>query len=339
MKSTNIVFTNKNQVDVISEEIPSINENQILCKSEISLISIGTELRCLKGEMDPGTNWSEWVKYPFKPGYCMTGTVIKVGTNVIDFNIGDKVVTQQPHCQYFIDYPLDPNLIKIPEGITFEEASWQPIGCITQLGVRRAEIKLGDTIGVVGLGMLGQLVIQYIRMSGARKTITMDLNDKRLELAKKHGANYIFKGDVKDARETIGRITRGKMMDTVFEITGLPQVLSSTTKLLRRLGKVVLLGDNTMPSKQFLGPNVVSDSISILGIHGSMSPSTPNEFNPWTWKEMAMLFFDFVLDGRMIVKPMITDVFSPLEAEKVYAWLTNNKLDTVGVIFDWSMLG
>jgi hypothetical protein len=41
----------------------------------------------------------------------------------------------------------------------------------------------------------------------------------------------------------------------------------------------------------------------------------------------------------MIVKPMITDVFSPLEAEKVYAWLTNDKLDTVGVIFDWSMLG
>jgi len=338
MKSINVVFTNKNKVDVIRENIPSINENQILCKSEISLISIGTEMRCLKGEIDPGTNWSEWVKYPFKPGYSMTGVVVEVGANVTDFNVGDKVVTQQPHCQYFIDYPDNPKLMKIPNGITFEEASWQPIGCITQLGVRRAEVKLGDTIGIIGLGMLGQLVIQYLKMSGTRKIIAIDLNDWRLELAKKHGATHIFKGDVKDSMETISRITGGKMADTVFDITGLPQILSSATKLLRRLGKVIMLGDNTMPSKQFMGPNVVSDSISILGIHGSITPSTPNEFNPWTRREMAALFFEFILGGRMKVKSMITDIFSPLEAEKVYTWLINDRPATVGVIFDWSKI-
>lgn len=338
MKSVNVIFNCANQIDVIHEDIPSINENQILCKSEISLISIGTEMRCLKGEIDPGTNWSEWVKYPFKPGYSMTGAVIKVGANVEDFHVGDKIVTQQPHCQYFIDYPGNPNLMKIPEGVTFEEAAWQPLGCITQLGVRRAEVKLGDTIVIIGLGMLGQLVLQYLKMSGTRKIIAIDLNDWRLELAKKYGANYMFKGDVKDSMETISRITKGKMADTVFDITGLPQILSSATRLLRRLGKVILLGDNTMPSKQFMGPNVVSDSISILGIHGSMSPSTPNEFNPWTWKEMAELFFELILDGRIKVKPMITDIFSPLEAEKVYTWLIKDKPDTVGVIFDWSKL-
>lgn len=338
MKSTKVVFTNKNQIDVIREDIPSIKGNQILCKSEISLISIGTEMRCLKGEIDPGTNWSEWVKYPFNPGYSMTGTVIDVGTDVIDFSVGDKVVIQKPHCQYFVEYSNNPNLIKIPEGITFEEASWQPLGCITQLGVRRAEVKLGDTIGIVGLGMLGQLVTQYLKMSGTRKIIAIDVNNSRLELAKKNGVTYIFKGDVKDSRNTISQITGGKMLDTVFDITGLPQILSSATKLLRRLGKVVLLGDNTMPSKQFLGPNVVSDSISILGIHGSMSPDTPNEFNPWTLRAMAELFFDFILDGRMKVAHMVTDVFSPLEAERVYTWLANEKPDAVGVVFDWSKL-
>jgi threonine dehydrogenase-like Zn-dependent dehydrogenase len=338
MKSTTVFFPERNRIGIRQEDVNRLSEDQVLCKSDISLISIGTELRCLRGEIDPGTNWYGWVQYPFKPGYSMTGTVIEAGANVKDFKIGDKVVTQQTHCQYFTDTPANPNLMKIPEGISSTEASWQILGCITQLGARRPEIRLGDHVGIIGLGMLGQLVTQYIKMMGARSIIAMDVSDTRLNLAREHGATHTLKGDVKDAYDSIKDITKGKMLDVVYDITGLPMVLSSASRLVRRLGKVVLLGDNTEPSKQNLGPNVVSDSVSILGIHGSMCPDFANEFNPWTWREMANLFFELILDGRMRVAPMTKDVFSPLEAEKVYNWLNTERPDTTGVVFDWSKL-
>lgn len=338
MKSHYIVFPDKLKVDIKSEDLPKIGDNQLLCKSAATLISIGTELRCLRGEADPDTNWSGWVKYPFRPGYCTSAVVVETGSSVTEFKQGDLIATQNTHCQYFIDTVGNPNLMKVPAGVSAFEAAWQPLGCITQLGARRAEVKLGDTIGVIGLGMLGQLVTQYLRASGARKIIAIDMNSYRLEWAKKNGATHTFQGEAATAGEYIRELTDGRMLDTVFEITGLPSTLAGATPLLRRRGNVVLLGDNTRPSLQNLGPNVVSDSIGILGIHGSMCPDFANEFNPWTWKEMGLFFFDLILDGRMKIAPMNTDIVSPLDAEKVYNRLQNDHPDTFGVLFDWSKL-
>lgn len=339
MNSISVVFPDKNRIDIVRGDIPEPSEGQVLCRAEVSLISIGTELRCLKGQIDPGTNWSEWVKYPFRPGYSMTGTVIKTGRDVAGFSPGDRVVTQHPHAQYFVDESAGPNLMKIPDGISFAEASWQVLGCITQLGARRPDIRLGDHVGIIGLGMLGQLVTQYVSLMGARTIIAMDTSAARLRTAMDNGATHEICGDVREARQAVSDMTNGRMLDVVFDITGLPMVLASATRLVRRLGKVVLLGDNTMPSKQMLGPNVVSDSVSILGIHGSMCPDVGNEFNPWTWRAMAELFFDLIATGRMRVAPLVQDVFSPHDAEKAYRWLADERPETTGVVFDWSMLG
>lgn len=339
MKSLNVIFPEKLKVDVIREDVPKLKDDEVLCKAEISLISVGTEMRCLMGVFDSGTNWSGWVKYPFKPGYCITGTVVEVGKDVKSFKPGDRIVTQQTHSQYFIDKCNSSNLMKIPDKVSFEEASWQPLGAITQIGTRRAEIKLGETVGVIGLGMLGQLVVQYLRMSGVRKIIAIDMKQKRLELAKKHGVSDCLAIDVNQAKDVISELSDHRMLDVVFDITGMPTILSSATQLVKRLGKVIILGDNTVPSKQFLGPNVVSDSISILGVHGSLCPDVGNEFNPWTWKEMSGLFFDYIIDGRMDVESITTDRYSPLEAEKVYNWLYNDRPDNVGITFDWTSIG
>ncbi len=336
MLSYSIVFPEKLKVEIVKENIPGPGNGQVLCKAEKSLISIGTEMRCLRGEVDSGTNWSEWVKYPFKPGYCTTGTVVAAAGDVTGFKPGDRVVTMQTHSQYFIDNAS--NLIKIPDGISFEEAVWQPLGVITQIGARRSELKLGETVGVIGLGIMGQLLTQYLKLLGARKILALDISTARLKIASENGATDCLNIDVKDAKEAIRNLTGGKMLDVVYDVTGLPHILSFATQLVRRMGKVILLGDNTMPSRQFLGPNVVSDSVSILGIHGSMCPAVGNEFNPWTWNEMAYLFFDFITRGKISIKPLISRLVSPMEAPEIYRWINNDRPDALGVLFDWSLL-
>ena len=125
------------------------------------------------------------------------------------------------------------------------------------------------------------------------------------------------------------------MLDVVFDVTGLPTVLAAASQMVRRMGTVVLVGDTTMPSRQFLGPNVLSDSLSILGSHGSLCPSVATEFNPWTWKEMASLFFELLAANKLDVRSLTTAVVPPRDAPKVYGDLREEPSAQIGVVFDW----
>jgi 2-desacetyl-2-hydroxyethyl bacteriochlorophyllide A dehydrogenase len=346
--STYVVFPDKQQVQIGQEEIAAPGPGEILCKAEKSLISIGTELHCLRGEFDPGTNWSDWVKYPFRPGYSMVGRVIAVGNGVKDIKEGDRVANYGFHQQYYkaqlydvekrYDIPEGIGPYLLPDGISSEDGTWRSLACTTQSAVRRAQFQFGETVGVVGLGMLGQLVTQYLAAAGARKIIVIDPVESRLALAKKHGATHGLQISVTDAVEAIREITDGWMLDVVFDVTGSPNTLAPSIQLLRRMGRLVLLGDTPVPTRQHLGPGVVSNSVAILGIHGYMLPEKTSEFTPWTAETMSSLFFDYLLQGRMKVADLVTHRYSPREAPDVYMNLLKNRSADIGVIFDWTML-
>ena len=107
---------------------------------------------------------------------------------------------------------------------------------------------------VVGLGILGQLVTQYLALSGARRVIVIDTAQKRLDFAIANGATHAIALPVGQARDEVSRITGGQMADVVFDITGHPAVLAPASLLLRKLGRLVLLGDSPTPSLPEPGP-------------------------------------------------------------------------------------
>jgi 2-desacetyl-2-hydroxyethyl bacteriochlorophyllide A dehydrogenase len=336
VKSVYIVFPEPNRIEVHEETVAPPKEGEVLCAAEKSLISIGTESFCLRGVFDPGTNWAAWVKYPFRPGYSMTARVVAVGKGVTGLKEGDRIATWIEHQQYFKLQPKQ--AYRVPDGVSAEEATWAVLACTTQLGVRRSQLQFGETVGVVGLGMLGQLVTQYLAVAGARRIIAIDPAQTRLDIARAHGATHTLPLDVASARPEIEQITGGRMLDVVFDITGHPPVLAPAIQLLRRLGRVVLLGDTPTPTQQHLGPGVVSNSIAILGIHATARPDHASDFSPWSAQEMAALFFDYLLQGRMRVSDLITHRHSPLDAPQVYQGLQRDRLAAIGVIFDWSLI-
>jgi threonine dehydrogenase-like Zn-dependent dehydrogenase len=258
--------------------------------------------------------------------------------------VGDRIAAVVPHKQYFkvrvqASYERPAGAFhKLPEGISPEEGCWMLLAVTTQLGVRRAGLALGEMTGVIGLGMLGQLVVQYLALSGARKIIAIDPVRSRVEVAARHGATHALAMDAGSALKEIETITGGKMLDVVFEITGIPEVLPQAIPMLRKLGRLVLLGDTPQPSLQHLSPGVVSNSLAILGIHGSMSPEHPSEYAPWTQNEMTALFYDYLLQGRMNVKDLITSTISPSEAPSAYQQLLTDRSGQIGIILDWSRL-
>ncbi len=336
MKSHYIVFPAPHQVEVRTEEIAPPGPGQLLCAAAKSLISAGTELNCLRGVFDPGTNWADMVRYPFRPGYSMVARVVEVGPGVTALKAGDRITSRTPHGQFFLLPATD--AYHVPDGPTDEEATWARLAGTTQLGARRAGLQFGESVAVIGLGILGQLVVQYMALAGARRVIAVDLSEARLALALAHGATHAVQADAASARDPIAEITAGRMLDVVFDVTGHPAVLAAAVGLLHRFGRLVLLGDTSTPTQQVLGPGVVSNSLAVLGIHGTAHPDVSSDFAPWSRPEMYDLFFDYLAQGRMRVADLVTHRYSPLDAPAAYDMLLRDRSSALAVILDWTLL-
>jgi len=331
-----IVFPERRQVevrDLPTSIVPAPGPGQIRCRALTSLVSTGTESFCLDGTFDEGTFWQEWVQYPFAPGYSMTSTVEAVGPGVAAIAVGERVATSTPHTELFVADAA--RAVVVPADVSDEQACWASLACTTQLGVRRAELVLGETVVVVGLGTLGQLVVQYLRLSGARRIIGVDPVQARLDLAEAAGATHLLRCDAGAAVERVREISSGEMADVAFDVTGHAAVLAPTTTMVRPMGRVVLLGDSPTPSRQQLGPRMVAGSVTLIGIHASSAPEVATGRDPWTLAAMTRLFFDYLRSGRMNVDRLHTHAFSPREANAIYDNLRRDRSGFLGVFLDW----
>jgi threonine dehydrogenase-like Zn-dependent dehydrogenase len=266
----------------------------------------------------------------------MVARVAAVGQDVRGLREGDRVVAWSPHQQYVSTPPGQ--LFPIPAGVSDEDAAFAILATTAQLGVRRAQLVLGERVGVIGLGVIGQLVDQYLAAAGCPQIIGIDRNASRTRIARAHGATTVMALDVAKVRAGVELVTGGRLLDVVFDVTGNPAVLAAATPLLRPLGRLVLLGDSPTPSQQHLGPNIVSNSLSILGIHSLARPLQGSHFYPWGAREMVGLFFDYLMQGKVRVADLITHRFSPAEAPQAYELLARDHSATMGVVFDWSLL-
>lgn len=334
--SKNIVFPAPKTIELREEAVGETGPRDIIVRAEHSLVSTGTELICLSGEFEPGTHWDNWVKFPFKPGYNLIGIVEETGPEVSDYTTGDRVALRGNHKQYtrWTCSPGDRSL-KVPEGVAPDDASWFGMACIAQIGVRRAAHELGDAVVIVGAGLLGQLVTQYVRLMGAREIIIVDTAPKRLELAKAHGATQTLLTTVGEAHDAVYDLTNGQGADVVYDITGHPAVFPSALKLARRFGKLLLLGDTARPGEQRLTPDVVTRGVQIIGAHDSMPSPVASDRDKWSHVEMSRLFYNYLQRGQMRVNDLVTHRFSPEEAPQAYAQLLNDRSKALGVIFDW----
>ena len=252
MRSRHVLFPAPGVVEVATDQVPAPGPGEVRCRAEVSLISTGTEGACLRGEFDPGTNWADWVRYPFRPGYSMAAAVTEIGEGVAALAPGDRVASWAPHAEVF-RWPAA-EVYPVPAGVIAGGGGFAVLGSTTQLAVRRAAPALGERVGVIGCGLLGQLIVQYCALSGARAVVAIDAPGPRLDAAAAHGATHALPVAAGDATEAVADATDGRMLDVVFDATGHPAVLSAAVGLVRRLGRVVLVGDTPTPSGSRSGP-------------------------------------------------------------------------------------
>jgi 2-desacetyl-2-hydroxyethyl bacteriochlorophyllide A dehydrogenase len=333
MISRTIVFDEANQATLTEQPLAAPPPGHLTVAATVSLISTGTELICYHGACDADTHWAAYAKYPHYPGYSLVGRVAKIGQGVYGFEPGQRVAVTASHRSHVNLTPAQVWGQRIPDDISDEEAAWASLAVITQTGVRMAEHVMGDGAVVIGLGPLGQLVVQYLRLLGCQHVIAIDPVQARLDRALAHGATAAFCGMADAAKEFVLAECDGRLADVVYDVTGHWAVLPTALPLARDHGKLILLGDSPHPSKQHLTYDVLSRQVQIIG---SRSSWLPPQYVAWAPQRMTDLFFTYLESGQMRVRDLITHRYDPRQAEEVYQALSAKRTDTMGVVFEWN---
>ena len=334
MKSKYIVFKKPFEVDIEEEELRDIGPHEVLVETRCTLVSTGTELTAYSGQFPEASRWAEYVKYPFRPGYCNVGEVVEVGSRVKEFKVGDRVASLGGHAEYVI--VSEHELVKIPDEVGDEKAVFHTIAAGVMNSVRLAGVSLGDFVVVVGLGLLGQMAVMFSRLCGAFPVVAVDLADFRLKLAKKSGAMFTVNASRESVYERVYKLSSGRMADIVFEVTGNPKVIPKAIKLARRLGKLIVLSSPRGPSTLDFHDEVNAPSRIIIGTHFTSQPRVETPRFPWTRKRNTKLFFKLLKYKVIDIAHLITHRFKWYEAEKIYNELWKDRTHFLGVILYFS---
>lgn len=334
MKARQVVFTEKSKAICQPVEIASPKPGEVLVETRCSLISTGTETTVLYGKYAPGTHWDQWVKYPFEPGYSACAIVREVGEGVTSFKPGDRVAGNLLHASHSVREAK--RLNKVPDNVSDADAAWIHLGRIVQIGTRAAEHVLGDTVVVIGLGILGQLAVQYAALSGAEKVIAIDTAPRRLEFARSHGASLTLNMTADRAVDAVREATDGRLADVVYDVTGHPAVLATALPLARKFGKVVLLGDAGSPAAQHITADVISRGVKLVGAHDCHPTEFPHELARWSGVGMEKLFLHYLSTGQLRIGDLVTHRAKPQDAQTMYDTLERDRASVMGAVFDWA---
>ncbi|MEM2939608.1 MAG: zinc-binding dehydrogenase [Candidatus Bathyarchaeia archaeon] len=331
MEGFRIVFPKPMKVEIEKFQFGKPKEKEVLIETKVALISTGTELTALTGDFPKPSAWSNYIKYPFIPGYSSIGRIVEVGYEVKDFNVGDIVAATSPHATHAV--VMADQLVKVPENVDVESACFHTIAAGVMNSVRLAKVSLGDAVVVVGLGLLGQLTVLFSRMAGAHPIIAIDIAEERLKISKASGATHIIRADDwNNVRENVGKITKGRMADKVFEVTGNPNVINEAITLTKILGRFVVLSSPRGRTNIDFHDEVNRPSRMIIGTHFTSQPELETPYNPWTRKRNTELFFDLLSAGRLTIEHLITHRYIWREAEKAYNMLLEDRTRAIGVI-------
>jgi len=271
-------------------------------------------------------------------GYSCSGTVIAVGEGAQDFQCGDRVACggggYANHCE--VNWVPANLAVRVPESVPLEAASLTTIGAIAMQGLRQAKVAFGETVAVIGAGLVGVLTVKLARAAGCR-VVAIDLNESRVEKAKSLGANLALLASDPRLRVAITEFSRyGADAVIVTAATHSAEPLELAAEILRDRGRIVVVGDVGMGVSR---PNMYHKELTL-----AMSCSYgPGRYDPsyeeggcdypvghvrWTERRNMQAFLDFLASGAVDVSPLLETRYKVNNAGQAYAQLRSGEAYT-----------
>ena len=322
-----VVFKAPGVVKVESFDVIPPSRHQVLIRNILTLISPGTEIAFLMAL--PNTPR----KFPMYPGYSSVGIIEEIGEDVKEFKRGDLVVATAPHASHVVVHA--DNVYKVPEGVDVKDAVFFTLSCIALQGVRKARIELGESVAVIGEGIVGQLATQLARLSGAIPVIGLDLYNTRLKIAQRLGADVVLNPSRSDFMREFLRVTDGEGAKVVIEATGNPQAINLALKLTSHRGRVILLGSTRGKSTVNFYSDVHKKGLIIIGAHNSIRPKYESYEAYWTFKDDLKVVFRLLKSKRLKVRELLSDIIPFTETPEAYRRLREEKERYITIALDW----
>ena len=348
-----IVQDMKNGGTILEEvPVPQVKSGYILIKTSRTLVSLGTERMLVEfgkaNLIDKARQQPDKVKQvldkiktdglqptleavfnklgqPLPLGYCNVGKVIAVGRGVTEFTIGDRVASNGNHAEYVC---VPQNLCaKVPDNISDEEAAFTVIGSIGLQGIRNLQPQLGETVVVVGLGLIGLIAAQLLKANGCN-VIGTDFDQQKVDLANKFGINAINPGQGTNAVKYVMDRTNNIGADGVL-ITAASksdEIIHEACEMSRKRGKIVLVG--------VIGLNMRRDDFYKKELSFQVSCSYgagryddnyenkgidyPIAYARWTEKRNFETILNAISNGGLDVKSLITEEVELEQYNQIY---------------------
>jgi len=329
MKARRLICPAIRRIEVEDFETGPVPDDGILVENDYTLVSVGTEIYNWVHGNRPGVK----PVFPRITGYCSTGTVLEVGKNVQAVKPGDRIAGTGHHASHAV---ITKSCQKVPDNVSPKSAVFTVMAHIALHGIRVARIDLGESVAVLGLGLVGQFAASLAKLDGGLPVIAIDLDDFRLERAKARGADAcINPREVEDVPAAVRELCTDDGANVVMESTGKPAVYPMAVKLACVAGRMVALGSPRGTVEFNFMDEVHLREVSILG---AIQPKTPVEdhiYYHWTRDRDRYLLLRLMSEGRLTVEDLITHIVKPEQCQEIYTMLADRPQNVLGVLFDW----
>ncbi len=285
---------------------------------------------------------------PIPLGYSSAGVVIEVGEGASEFTIGDRVACAGAKYATHSEVVCVPkNLcVKIPEGVAFEDACYVTLGSIAMHGVRQAQMSLGESAAVIGCGLLGLLTVQILSASGV-KVFAIDIDEKKLSLAKSLGASGGYLSTSAELANRASDFTSGQGFDAVLitAATSSSEPIRLASAVSRDRGRIVVVGDVGMEirRRQFYDKELTLTVSRSYG-PGRYDPNYeergveyPIGYVRWHERKNFEEFLSLIASGKVNLKSITTHQIPIAEAATAYDMILGKAKEIfIGVVLSYS---
>ncbi|GAB3318891.1 bi-domain-containing oxidoreductase [Larkinella ripae] len=268
---------------------------------------------------------------PLPLGYCNVGEVVAVGEGVTDLAVGDRVASNGPHAEVVC---VPRNLVaRVPDGVSDDEAVFTVIGSIGLQGVRLLNPTLGETVVVVGLGLIGLLTADLLRLNGCR-VIGLDVDERKLELARSRGIVALNPAGGTDPVKAVLALTQGIGADGIVITASAKsdELISQAARMSRKRGRIVLVGviGLNLSRAEFYEKELTFQVSCSYGpgrydeVYEQKGSDYPLPFVRWTQNRNFQTILQLLESGQLDVKPLITEVVPFDQFERIYGGISRS---------------
>lgn len=264
----------------------------------------------------------EFGKFPLHIGHEVSGLIDALGEEVTGLKVGDPVTifTDKQGYSEYLTISAD-NVIPLGANVKLAEALGEPIGCVVN-GVNRSQIKLGDTVVLVGVGFMGLIMLQLVKLKGASRIIALDTRDSALAQAKAFGADVCLNPTTCDVKEEVARLTQDKGADVVIELTGAQPGLDLATELTSIRGTLVIFGFHVQPRTVNM----------FLWNWRGLDVVNAHERDPKVYVQGIKTGMKLLDAGLLDMKPMVTHRFSLGEINEAFTVASKRDNDFIKAV-------